>query len=553
MNRFVRLFVPLSLLCHALLLPMPAPAGPPPVEEPVGLDDLLVRGSALESAGQWQKAIELYEQALKRHPRSRLLRDKLWECRVHRGIARRYEDPSFTGQLVRLPQAKLVAFYSEVVTTIQENYYRAPDLAALRRAAFRSVLVALHNPVFRSRVLSQLSDQDIRELEQFTWSYLKDDPARVTRERLVYDALRYVRECHARWGIQPSALFLQLTFGLSHGLDKYTTCLTPKRLSDLYALIDGEFVGIGVELRGSDDGHLIIINVLPDSPAERAGLKKNDVIVAIDGVPIQGESVEQAADRLQGPEGSTVEVLVRRAPEDRLLKFLIVRGHVEVPSVERAEILSPSDGIGYVKLVAFQRTTVHELVRAVSRLRHQNLRGLILDLRGNPGGLLASAVDVADCFLDSGTIVTTSGRGEGQSWTYWARPAGTWHFPLVLLVDHDSASASEIVAGAIKEHRRGLIIGERTYGKGTVQSILPLHTVSAGLRLTTAEFLSPSGRSYSQRGVEPDIYVPGPKGTQGVESSGPYAAALRLTQDRQLAVALQKCRELVARRPRASQ
>ncbi len=544
-----RLFGPVSFLLLIAFLPVPAPALAPPLGEGEELDDLLVRGSALESSGQWQKAIDLYEQALKRHPQSRLLREKLWECRVHRCIARRYEDSSFTGQLIRLPEAKLVAFFSEVVTTIQENYYRTPDLAKLRAAAFRSLLVALHNPVFRNRALGQLSEQDIRELEQFTWMYLKQGAhGRVTRERLVYDTLRFVRECRSRWQLREAPILLQLTFGLSQGLDKYTTCLTPKRLSDLYALIDGEFVGIGVELKGSDDGHLVVTNVLQNSPAQRAGLRKGDVIVAVDGVPIQGESVERAADRLQGPEGSIVQVLVRRDHSDRLLEFRIVRGHVEVPSVERYEMLSPSEGIGYVKLVAFQRTTVQELVHAVNQLRQQNLKALILDLRGNPGGLLSAAVDVADCFLDSGTIVSTSGRGEGQSWTYWARPTGTWHFPLVLLVDHDSASASEIVAGAIKEHKRGLLIGERTYGKGTVQSILPLHTVNAGLRLTTAEFLSPSGRPYSQRGVEPDIYVAG-SSPVGHEADSPYAAALRLSRDHQLRMALQKCRELVARRP----
>lgn len=520
------------------------------------LDQLVSEAAQYEARGEWREAIRRYEEALRQQPDSELVRQKLWECRVHYDIARRIHDRSYREELLGLTRTKQLALLGEVLTVIQDNYYRPPDLAALQAAGFRSLLVAFDDPLFRAAHLSHLSDSDLRGLQQLTLDYLKRRPANPVRVTdVVYTALQYVQQAQQQFSVAEGPLLVQLTFGLVASLDNYTACLTPQRLKDVYAVIDGEFVGIGVELRHNEHRELEIVDVLPNSPALRAGLLARDIILAIDGVPVAGESLDESADRLQGPLGSMVTLLIRRRGHQEPLHFRLRRDHVEVPSVEEAVTLSPAEGIGYVRLTSFQRTTYRELTDAIAKLRAEGMRALILDLRDNPGGLLTAAVDVADLFLAEGVIVSTSGRANGQSWTYWARPAGTLTLPVVVLVNHESASASEIVAGALKAHHRALIVGERTFGKGTVQSILPLKTADAGIRLTTAEFLSPTGQAYAGVGVEPDVAVlktrPSRPATDG-SRPGELRAALRLTEDVQLHVALRKARELVARRPPAA-
>lgn len=514
------------------------------------LDALIREAGQYEARGEWRRASEIYEKALRARPDSPLLRQKLWECRVHHEISLRVRDQSYHQTLLRLPRSRILAFLSEVLTLIQDSYFRPPDLVALEQAGFQSLLVAYDDPLFRATHLAHLNDTQLEQLKTLTWGYTqkaKEGKGRITD--IVCAALQFAQEANRLTSVPDSVFLIQYTFGLATSLDKYTGCLTPQRLKDVYALIDGEFVGIGVELRHNDRKELEIVHVLPNSPAEAAGLQSRDVILAIDGIPVEGETLDESADRLQGPLGSEVTLLIRRQGKPSPLRVTLRRDHVEVPSVEEAVILSPAEGIGYVRISSFQRTTFRELASALERLQAEGMQVLILDLRGNPGGLLTAAVDVADLFLSSGVIVSTSGRGNGQSWTYWARPTSTISTPLVLLVDRDSASASEIVAGALKDHHRALIVGERTYGKGTVQSILPLKTVEAGIRLTTAEFLSPTGRPYAHVGVEPDIAVeraPGDFDPEDDFDRTDLSAALRLSRDAQLRAALRHARKLVA-------
>lgn len=511
--------------------------------------DALIREAAqYEGRGEWRRAMEIYEQALRSRPESTLLRQKLWECRIHYDISLRVHDPSYQHGLLRLSRSQLVGFLSEVLTIIQDSYYRPPDLGRLERAGFQSLLIAIDDPSFRVLHLHGLTEETLEKLRTLVWGYIQRSVRDVTRVTdVVYSALRFAQEAKDMCGVPEGVFLVQFAFGIASSLDRYTTCLTPQRLKDVYAVIDGEFVGIGVELRHNDRRELEIVDVLPASPALRAGLRPGDVILAIDDVPVEGESLDESANRLQGALGTEVRLLVRRSGQAEPLRVRLTRAHIEVPSVEEAVILSPAEGVGYVRITSFQRTTHRELLEAIQTLRAQGMRVLILDLRGNPGGLLTAAVDVADLFLQSGIIVSTSGRGSGQSWTYWARPGDTLALPLVVLVDGESASASEIVAGALKDHHRAVIVGERTYGKGTVQSILPLKTVEAGIRLTTAEFLSPSGKPYSHRGVEPDIAVAdeaevNPPDTGSRED---LKGALRLSTDGQLRVALRRARQLV--------
>jgi carboxyl-terminal processing protease len=251
--------------------------------------------------------------------------------------------------------------------------------------------------------------------------------------------------------------------------------------------------------------------VIPRSPAEQSGIHDGDRITAVDGQATKSLSTDEAASLLTGVEGSTVRVTVMsagQAPRDVTVR----RASVDVPSLEGTRILKPEEangavGVAYVKIPAFQKTTSADLEQALWDLHRQGMRSLIIDLRGNPGGLLTAAVEVADKFIADGGIVSTRGRSEQENFSYRAHRPGTWRVPLVVMIDGDSASASEIFAGAIKDSGRGKIVGARSYGKGSVQGIFPLGKTGAGARLTTAKFYSPLDHPIANVGVTPDVDV----------------------------------------------
>jgi carboxyl-terminal processing protease len=250
---------------------------------------------------------------------------------------------------------------------------------------------------------------------------------------------------------------------------------------------------------------------------------EGDIITAVDGKELRGVPGEVAANTLQGTVGSTVELRIQRPNSPMPMIAKITRQEVLVHSVSVCERLAVDPSIGYVKLIAFQKQTAEEIRESLARIMAPYpLKGIILDLRGNPGGLLDAAVQVADLFLDQGAIVRTQGRAWGQTWVHQVQSNTKIHLPMVLLIDGDSASASEILAAAIKDHRRGSLVGTRTYGKGSVQSIFPLQSLQTGLRLTTARFASPNNHPLEGKGVEPDYLVPRPiTGTFGEEMPAP--------------------------------
>jgi len=286
-------------------------------------------------------------------------------------------------------------------------------------------------------------------------------------------------------------------------LDHFSAFLTADQLRDIYSQIEGNFVGLGVELK-ADDGALLIVHVIPGSPAEKAGILPDDRIIAVDGQATKPLSTDEAASLLTGPEGSLVQVTVVTSGEAaRVLP--IRRASVDVPSLEGVKILDADSGVAYIRIPAFQKTTARDLEAALWELHRQGMRSLVIDLRGNPGGLLTASVEAADEFVASGSIVSTRGRSEQENFDYRAHRPGTWRVPLAVLVDGDSASASEIFAGAIKDSGRGVIVGSRSFGKGSVQGIFPLAGAGAGARITTAKFFSPNGHPISRVGITPDI------------------------------------------------
>ncbi len=302
----------------------------------------------------------------------------------------------------------------------------------------------------------------------------------------------------------------QLTNGAIEGmlktLDPYSAYLSPERYKELEIGTSGEFGGVGMEV-SVEKGLLTVIAPIEGTPAEKAGIKPKDQIIEIDGQPTQGMVVQEAVKLLRGPIGSSVTVTIEREGEKEPRVITLVRDKILVKSVKPRLL---DDGIGYIRVTQFQEHTSQELTEALHDLRVQNggeLKGVILDLRNNPGGLLAEAIDMVDEFIDNGLIESVKGRTQDQSREYYATKNGEFHeFPIVVLVNEGSASASEVVAEALQDSDRAVILGTKTFGKGSVQTIIKLEDGS-GLKLTTAKFYAPSGRSINEVGVTPDITV----------------------------------------------
>jgi carboxyl-terminal processing protease len=363
-----------------------------------------------------------------------------------------------------------------------------------------------------------------------------------TVDHAVAEARNVVRLCSVHGCQHRSAAVMEFVCGACESLDPYTTHLTPHRLDELYSMIDGSFVGLGVEVRGDGRG-LKIVSVLPDSPASVAGLDEGTSILAVDGVDLAGLNTEDAANRLQGPVGSVVRLRVAGADE-RARELAVTRREVIVHSVRDARLLEGSPGVGYVRIESFQKNTREELASLVSDLERSGARSLVIDLRGNPGGLLDVSLEAANLFVDHGVLVSTRGRAWGQNWEHRARSLPIHHLPIAVLVDSESASASEIFAAAIQDHHRGRVVGTRTYGKGSVQSILPLTLAGTGLRLTTAHFFSPKGKRLQGVGVEPDLSVVRGEDEMGQELPVPRVPTLE--NDPQLRLAAEQIGQTLA-------
>jgi carboxyl-terminal processing protease len=525
-----------------LLLPLGAAGAQRPALAPRDVDQLLTRGYELEQSGDWGRAVQLYEDAAKAHPTSTLLRERLRNCEIHYGLARRYRDSSFRSKLLTMPRSQALRLYDEVFRKIEESYVDPLEPGRLFRSGVEHLLVACDDEPFRRANLRGESTGDVaafrERLRQWKSAAVRnrDDAVRLA-SHVSSDAERML-------GLPAAPIVLEFVYGACDGLDDYSTCLTPDRLNDLYSVIDGNFVGIGVELR-SDELGLLIVNVLPGGPAADAHLRAGDHIVAIESKPTAGLPTDEAANRLQGADGTLVNLLIQSLGSPEPHPVTLRRRPVDVQSVSHVQLLSTAEGIGYAQITGFQKSTLSELENAIARMERQGMRSLIMDLRGNPGGLLTSAVDISDKFLADGVIVTTRGRADGQSHTYRAHRSGTWQVPLVVLIDGDSASASEILAGALQDNQRATIVGTRSYGKGSVQSIFPLDTADAGIRLTTAKFYSPRGRAYSGNGVSPDIEVRRDPDSRPNDSA---SSRLNPAADPQLAAAVQASRQLLGRR-----
>ena len=293
--------------------------------------------------------------------------------------------------------------------------------------------------------------------------------------------------------------------GVLQSLDPYSAYMSPDLFKSMQTESRGEFGGLGIEI-GMEAGVVKVIAPISDTPAEKAGIKAGDYIVRINNEQVQGKTLMEAVKLMRGPVGSSIELTVRRKNVKQSLTFKIQRQIIEVKSVE-SRILGDEKNIGYIKLKSFNENSDKQFIKKVKNFEKQKLIGYIVDLRNNPGGLLNQAISITDFFLEKGEIVSTKGRRVSETRKFFARTGdGVKGKPLIVLINNGSASASEIFAGALKDHKRAIILGENSYGKGSVQSIIPLQN-GGGIRLTISKYYLPSGKSISEVGVSPDITV----------------------------------------------
>jgi carboxyl-terminal processing protease len=346
------------------------------------------------------------------------------------------------------------------------------------------VLVSIGHGVFAEReaVQATLPVEELRTFSDVFGRIKNDYVVEVDDKELIENAIR----------------------GMLSGLDPHSSYLDAEQFTELQVGTTGQFGGLGIEV-GMEDGFVKVIAPIDDTPAQRAGVQAGDLIIRLDDTPVKGMTLNDAVKIMRGKPGSDIELTIVREGLDQPLKISITRDIIKVKSV-RARLLEP--GFGYLRISQFQSKTAENMVAAIDKLNQENkqpLQGLVLDLRNNPGGVLNGAVAVSDAFLKKGMIVYTEGRIADSRLRFNATPDDVLNgAPLVVLVNQGSASASEIVAGALQDHKRAIIMGVKTFGKGSVQTILPLSSESA-LKLTTARYYTPSGKSIQAEGITPDI------------------------------------------------
>lgn len=441
-------------------------------------------------------------------------------------IAQRYSDPRVVRMLNQMTASTTESLYAEVSDLIDDRHIKPAGYARRVDNGIEHLIKALDVPSFVQAAGVSGSSADIAEFKQ------ELEELRTTlRVRNNSDALSALRNVQLRAAqsmeINPAAVGLEFLYGATDSLDQFSMLLPPEKLGGPSVGLRDNVVGIGVEVEPHQSG-LKILKLLPGGPAAQADLRRGDIITHVDGTDLGQMELNRAVDFIVGAAGTPVQIQATRA--GRSGKVTLVRQRVAVSSVVDVRMEDASQGIGYLKLEQFAESTMNDIDAALARLHQQGMKSLIMDLRGNPGGLLTTAIALSDKFLPAGTIVSTKGRTPDDNSKEVARFERTWSVPLVVLIDHNSASASEIFAAAIQENGRGLIVGEKSYGKGTVQTLFPLQSVPGALRLTTAKFYSPQGREMAGAGVTPDIRVAG-ESTDAKEDDAVLGEAIKRIVD----------------------
>lgn len=504
---------------------------------------LLRAGFELEKAHDWVKAVQHYEVALRTFPENGDIKRRLHICRLHNDVNRRSTDSAIAEMIGQVSPEEALDLYSEVLARLEMSYVDSMPLTEVVRSGTAYLEVALTETCFVSR---HLSGQSPETIERFRTSIHRLTLAQRVNNRFEARAIvaKAAEAAHKQLQIAPTTTVMQFVFGAVCLLDPYSSFLSSAELNEVESQIEGNFVGLGIALK-PHEAPLRILNVIPGGPALEAGLEAGDLIVEIGSIDCVDVGAERAADLLRGPEHSQVRLLIRKTDGSELER-VVVRRRVDVPSIEGIKIVEPNSGVAYLKINSFQKTTAAELDQALWSLHGQGMQSLIIDVRGNPGGWLDAAIAVADRFLVEGGIVSTRGKNGIENQNYSATRSGTWLMPLVLLIDDQSASASEILAGAIRDNKRGVLVGHTTYGKGSVQGLFHTKSLSSGIRLTVSKFYSPSGRAISDHGVQPTVPVDVPESESmhfvaKVPTSG-TAQPQGAPQDKVLEVAIDQAR-----------
>jgi carboxyl-terminal processing protease len=421
---------------------------------------------------------------------------------IQRRLTVRYGNPAVVQLLRSLSKEQGLQLFAEASILIDTRHLKPSTYEARVKQAAKSLLGALENRAFL-RANGLEGDPSRTAPFRADVEQLVNNSRPISGRDEAYQALRWtIRAAEQHAGLRPSAVVLEFVYGSTDSLDKYSGFVPNLDRASPSAELEDHIVGVGVEIKPDEQG-LIVVNALTGGPAAEAGLRKGDLIESVNGKPVAGETLEAAVNLITGPPGSKVTLGVRR--EERVADIPLTRRRVEVHSVSEVKMLDQN--VGYIKLDKFAQNSSEEFDRALWGLYREGMKSLVVDVRGNPGGLLTTAIQMCNKFVPAGTLVSTRGRDAADNSIEQADRKHAWKVPMAVLVDENSASASEIFAAAIQENGRGLIVGERTYGKGTVQTHFPLQTVSANLRLTTAQFFSPTGRTMAGAGVEPDIHA----------------------------------------------
>jgi len=419
-------------------------------------------------------------------------------------LSQRYSSPSVVSTMQSLDPQRAYAFYLEVNRMIDSRHVQPPSYDVRTKKSLQNLIFAVENQTFLSTNRVSSSPGRIRMVQQ-SWEQLMNQSV-VRNSQEAVNVLRQASDiAGSQLQMQATGVIYEFAYGSLDALDKHSRFeFTPSASGPRVDAGGNSIVGVGVQLKTHRDG-AVILRTINGGSAQKAGLQRGDLIVGVNQRTLSGLSLDEVANMITGPAGSTISLDVRRGSRDA--KVNLSRQSIRITNISEVKMIDVQQKIGLIRLEKFGEGTVQELDQALWNLHQQGMKSLVFDLRGNPGGLLTAAIAVSNRFVPSGQIVSTRGRNQGDNTVETATHEKTWKLPLVVLVDGDSASASEIFAAAIQENRRGLIVGRKTYGKGTVQTHFPLQSVSGTFWLTTAKFYSPTGREMAGSGVTPDVSV----------------------------------------------
>jgi carboxyl-terminal processing protease len=488
--------VPAAVLSLAVLAPpLPAEGLPLPTEQ------VRLRAQECEARGEWTEACACYDELLKADHTDADAREHFQISLRHANQLRRHRDPSFLKTIAGRKMPEALDAYEEVLQRLLANYVERDQihLSVLFRRGLQELRFALEDDAFLRENLAHVPEDRVRafarRLEE--WPVKDVQKVREAREQVRAVALAAVNSL----GLNETAVVMEFAWGAGNALDEYTVLLTPSQFAFLQASLRGDLVGVGVKV-GVVGRKVVVTAVAPNSPAADRGLKPNDRLTRIDGQATDSWSDELASARLLGKAGSAVNLEVAGDAGTRQVR--LVRQPLMAPTVEWEPVLR--DGVGYVRILTFQDSTPHELKDAVLQLQALQMKALVLDLRGNPGGVFEAAVEVAETFLPDGVVIAYR-ESPLKRWrtTFRAHNPQAMGMPLVVLVDGETASAAEVLAGALKENGRATLVGAPTYGKGSIQCPVALERIPAGIWITVAKFYSPTNQPYNGRGITPHI------------------------------------------------